>query len=248
MARIGLLKKFTRLVRRGAQVNDVEFDPGGKALITGEGFAAAGDDSHPLVESDYILADDLPKSGNEAVMGYVDPINPGKAEPGDKRIYSRRTSDGLYIAEGWLKNDGTIIHNSYKFNGNTRILVSARTMNSVTGVVTDEVFADDGALRSRNIMNNIGTITSVSFASDGSTQMSRHIQDAIGTHLIDNDAGGSITMLVNGTVDINGTTFALDEKVVIPESLTLNGNEIDGHQHDVLSGSSASPPSTSGNL
>lgn len=206
MARIGKVIDFFRVILRGIPATDVKFDPGGGSNLTGTHFSDPGDDAFPL-PGDYLTSVETPKSGNQSVVGYHDPVNTQKATAGDKRIYSRRTSDGKYIAEGWLKSDGTIIHNSYKFDGDTRLLICSHTMNSVAGTVICQVF------------------------SDGGTVMARHVIDAAGTHLLDNDAGGSIQMLANGDVNINGTVFQSGNPVIVPTSLSVAGKELAGHDH-----------------
>lgn len=108
MGFIALVKAFERTERNGAKVSDVTVDPGGAPTVRSEHFQGAGDDSYPL-GTDYSLNVDIPRTGGSAVAGYIDPINQPKAEKGDKRIYSRQTSDGQVVAEIWLKNTGEII-------------------------------------------------------------------------------------------------------------------------------------------
>lgn len=105
MGLIGRILSFVRAERNGAQVSDVKTDPGGGPNVTAEHFAPAGDDSHPLA-SDYVYAAPSPQRGRYAAVGYVDPKNPPKAQPGEKRIYAR-DADGTVVVEVWLQNDGT---------------------------------------------------------------------------------------------------------------------------------------------
>lgn len=104
MGRIAKLLSFVRLTRNEAKVNDVKVDPGGGPNVTAEHFAAAGDDSHPL-PGDYVALNTDSGSGRESAIGYLDPLNEPKAQPGDKRIYAR-DEDGVVIVEIWLKNTG----------------------------------------------------------------------------------------------------------------------------------------------
>ena len=106
MGRVAKVLSFLRVTSNGAKVSDVKIDSGGGANITAEHFAPVGDDSFPLT-TDYALSVSTRRSGGEAVVGYVDPINTPKAEEGDKRIYARDPSDGSVVVEVWLKNDGT---------------------------------------------------------------------------------------------------------------------------------------------
>ena len=104
MGLIALLRSFTRVTRKAANVSDVKLDPGGGPNLTGQHFAPPGDDSHPLPD-DYVYAGATPQRGRVAVLGYVDPANTPKAQPGEKRIYARDSS-GAVVVEVWLKNDG----------------------------------------------------------------------------------------------------------------------------------------------
>lgn len=108
MGRIARLLSFVRLTRNDAKVSDVKVNPGGGPNITAEHFADAGDDSHPLT-SDYVALNTDSGTGRESAIGYLDPINEPKAQPGDKRIYSRDADSGAVVVEVWLKNDGTAV-------------------------------------------------------------------------------------------------------------------------------------------
>ena len=108
MGRIATILSFSRVERNGAKISDVKIDPGGGPNITAEHFAPAGDDSFPL-KTDYVVTNDIPRTGGETIVGYVDPINTPKANEGDKRIYARDPSNGNPINEVWLKNDGSIL-------------------------------------------------------------------------------------------------------------------------------------------
>lgn len=107
MGLIARVLSFTRVVRNGAKLSDVKLDPGGGPNITGEHFADAGDDSHPL-STDYAATTRIPRDGGQVPVGYADPLNNPKATPGDKRIYGRDPSTGLVVNEVWLKSDGSV--------------------------------------------------------------------------------------------------------------------------------------------
>lgn len=104
MGRIAKLLSFVRVNRNEAKLSDVKVDPGGGPNVTAEHFAAAGDDSHPL-PGDYVALNTDSGSGRESAIGYLDPLNEPKSQPGDKRIYAR-DGDGVVIVEVWLKNTG----------------------------------------------------------------------------------------------------------------------------------------------
>jgi len=106
MGRIGTVLSFIRAVKKnGVNFSEVKSDPGGGDNSTSEHFSAPGDDSQPL-KGDFIALMNIVREGGKAVIGYLDPKNPGIAEEGEKRIYSR-DSEGNVVAEVWLKNDGT---------------------------------------------------------------------------------------------------------------------------------------------
>lgn len=106
MGRIAKVLSFVRAIRGTANVSDVKIDPGGGANVTPEHFSAPGDDSFPLT-TDYVVTEDVPRTGGEAAVGYVDPINTPKAREGDKRIYARDPVTGATVIDLWLKSDGS---------------------------------------------------------------------------------------------------------------------------------------------
>jgi len=107
MGLIGRILSFVRTQRHGAQISDVKTDPGGGPNVTAEHFAPAGDDAHPL-PGDYVYGAPSPQRGRYAAVGYVDPANQSKAQPGEKRTYAR-DSNGQQVSEIWQQNDGTVL-------------------------------------------------------------------------------------------------------------------------------------------
>lgn len=104
MAKLAKLLSFVRAVRNGIPVSDVKCDPGGGANVTAEHACTPGDDSHPL-PGDYVAIGAASGTGRETAVGYYDPLNAGKAQAGEKRIYAR-SEDGAVSVEVWLKNTG----------------------------------------------------------------------------------------------------------------------------------------------
>lgn len=104
-----LISFATGIVRNGAKLSESKVNTGGGFIINAEHFASPGDDSYPLA-GDIVNIVPLPRSsGNDGVAtGYADVKNTKKAQPGDKRIYSR-TAEGIAISEVWLKNTGEIV-------------------------------------------------------------------------------------------------------------------------------------------
>lgn len=144
MGRLAKLLSFTRIVKNGAKVNDVKVDPGGGPNITAEHFAPIGEDAHPLV-GDYVVTNDVNGAGREAVVGYVDPLNNTKAQPGDKRIYAR-DEDGVVIVEVWLKNDGTAVASNE--NGSVMLRPDGGTVTTTPESTFDA--AADGSIKGDN--------------------------------------------------------------------------------------------------
>ena len=104
---IAKVEAFLRVLKDSVNLSDVECDPGGGAVLTCNHFADPGDDSHPLT-SDYVALLPTEREGSAVVVGYADPVSTPKAQPGDKRIYSRSEA-GETKAEVWLKNSGDIV-------------------------------------------------------------------------------------------------------------------------------------------
>ena len=107
MGLIARLLNFNRVTRNDdIKLSEAGVDPGGGANITCEHFSSPGDDSHPLPDDTVILVR-VPRSGGHAAVGYIDTVNEGVAEPGEKRVYGRN-SDGEIVNEVHLKADGSI--------------------------------------------------------------------------------------------------------------------------------------------
>lgn len=90
----------------GSHLVDVQIDAGGGDPDIAELYQPPGDDSLPL-PGDGALLQDAPGTGAKAAVGFHDPVNEGKADEGEKRLYSR-TKAGKLAADIWLKNDGSI--------------------------------------------------------------------------------------------------------------------------------------------
>ena len=56
------------------------------------------------------------------------------------------------------------------------------------------------------------------------------------------NANGSFTLEAGGDFAVNGVIIKANGDVTMPNSLVLNGLEIDQHDHEILSGSSAPGP------
>jgi hypothetical protein len=103
---MGRVAEVISTERDAAGVLTVRVDPGGGAIKSAEHFADAGSDCVPL-PGDSVAIEGSAGAGSEAVTGYHDPNNPGVAEPGEVRRYSRN-ADGEVVAELWLKRDGSL--------------------------------------------------------------------------------------------------------------------------------------------
>jgi hypothetical protein len=107
MGRIAEVLSVERVVADGVHVREVRCDPGGGAAITAQQFACSGDDSEPL-PGDFAMLEDSAGAGTETVVGYHDPKNEQKAVGGERRMYSRG-SDGVPVAEFWMKTTGEVL-------------------------------------------------------------------------------------------------------------------------------------------
>lgn len=107
MGRAVNVLSVTRANRNGMPITDIKCDPGGGANVTAEHAQPAGDDSHPL-PNDYAAISGASGTGRQTAVGYFDPLNAPKAQPGEKRIYARDTA-GALVVEVWLQNDGSCV-------------------------------------------------------------------------------------------------------------------------------------------
>jgi hypothetical protein len=138
MGLIALVKSFTRRVVDGVRFSDVKVDPGGGANITGQHFAAAGDDSHPL-PTDYALLVKNKQTGGYSIVGYADPINDPVAAAGEKRIYGR-DANGAAVNEVWLKADSSVIISNalgaIELKADGSVDINGATITAIGGVIT----------------------------------------------------------------------------------------------------------------
>lgn len=107
MGLIADILNFARVNINGRDYSESTVNPGGGANITIVHYADPGDDSSPL-PGDKVAGMPTQRSGSAIAVAYLDLKNLMKAQPGDKRIYSR-DSAGNQVAEVWLKNNGDII-------------------------------------------------------------------------------------------------------------------------------------------
>jgi hypothetical protein len=98
---------FARTTVDGAQAPEVTVDRDGDEVATGYHFESSGDDAPPLPGDLAYLGDDAGAGAAQAI-GYQDPLTPGTAAPGERRIYSR-SAPGVVAVELWLKGDGTLV-------------------------------------------------------------------------------------------------------------------------------------------
>lgn len=112
---MGLIAKIKQIINKKLKI-----DPGGGDISTADRYSSAGDDSKPL-DTDFVAAIEINRTGGHVVVGFYDPKNPSKSSKGGKRIYSRDPVSGAEKAEIWLKNTGEIVikNNVSEFNMNT---------------------------------------------------------------------------------------------------------------------------------
>jgi len=142
VGRIAQILSFLRVTKNDAsasKVSHVKCNPGGGANVTVEHYADAGDDASPLTR-DYVATQPVNTSGGEVALGYADTLNTPKAQPGDKRIYSRDAATGIWVAEVWLKADGSIIganqNGSFQLLANGDFMVNGLTIDTAGNLST----------------------------------------------------------------------------------------------------------------
>lgn len=104
MGKLAKVLSVEKTTRGDTPVTDVKVDTGGGANATCEQYA---DDQQPL-PGDFAVVVEIQRTGGKVVVGYLDPKNANKTEPGERRLYSR-DSDGNEKCQLWIKNDGSLI-------------------------------------------------------------------------------------------------------------------------------------------
>lgn len=104
MGKIAQLISFARRTVSGTLRDEAKVDAGGGAIHTVQQFGDPGDDSQPL-QGDQALLIESGSAGGFGAAGWHDPTTPRKAQPGEKRIYSRSAA-GTCAVEIWLKAGG----------------------------------------------------------------------------------------------------------------------------------------------
>ena len=219
MGLMAVLKNFTREFAGGVHHTDATVDPGGQPLKNCEHFAPAGDDAHPL-NNDFVATVGIPRSGGQVAVGYVDPNNPAKTQPGGKRIYSRSEAAEIQ-GEVWLKNDATNILQ----NANIILTQSPDGTYTVDNGGVAMVWTPDG-----NVTVTTQGAVNVSAASSVDITSAANVTIGAGSDL-DMAAQGDMNIQSEGTIRINGVEFAPGGVVTQMTALTLNGKQIDGHVH-----------------
>jgi tricorn protease-like protein len=109
----------------------------GNQSITAMNYTAPGDDAQPL-PGDPVLLISLSDRGSNIIVATADTQNAPVAQPGEKRLYSRKI-DGTAAVQVWLKRTGEIVIS----NSAGSITMSAAGLVNINGVTVDE----DGNLR-----------------------------------------------------------------------------------------------------
>ncbi len=108
MGRIARVIDFARKLVNDSNQDEVKVQTGGGITIDVTHTSSPGDDSSPLL-TDYAIIVPTQRTGQWALVGYVDPRNAGIAQRGDKRIFSRAPVTSESRAQVWLKNSGDIV-------------------------------------------------------------------------------------------------------------------------------------------
>lgn len=114
-----------------AQVAYSKGDLGGEDIVTAQHFQGSGMDSQPL-PGDYMLVVPGPEAGTFIAVGYIDPLNAGKAREGEVSLYLRDSSGDvtgeLYLAESepdWKETAGALIARADRVDGELEKIKSA---------------------------------------------------------------------------------------------------------------------------
>jgi len=115
MGLVADLKQFFRGEDGDAQVAYSKGDLGGEDIVTAQHFQGSGIDSQPL-PGDYMVLVPGPEAGTFIAIGYLDPLNAGKAREGEVSLYLRDSSGDVtgefYLAESepdWKETAGALI-------------------------------------------------------------------------------------------------------------------------------------------
>jgi hypothetical protein len=142
---MGLVATVLSMVRRAlpgrAPTADIKVDPWGNAPTTSTLYQPAGDDALPLA-ADASFIGDSQKNGAPIAVAFLDVVNAGVTNPGEKRIYAR-DSGGAIVSSIHLKNDGTIaITSNGTVNINGAKIDSSGKVETSAGVDLDQLQAD----------------------------------------------------------------------------------------------------------
>ena len=113
------VKSFERVKDDNGFGVDVKVDSGGDNLTTAEHCAPCGIDCPPL-PGDFAALIDAAGEGSQAVGGYIDSKNEGKAFGGEVRLVAR-APDGSVAVELWFHGDGLVEITSLKPGGKYKI-------------------------------------------------------------------------------------------------------------------------------
>lgn len=211
MGSIARVLSFERVVKDGVPVSVVKINPDGGSNITAPHFADAGHDSQPL-PTDYVVTTTIRGSGREGATGYADPLNAGKSEPGEARIYGRNNS-GAPVNEVWLKGDGEIVIS----NDNGEIKLQP------DGEISSENANGRIKLKPNGVVELTGPLSTFKLNATGSVKGS--------------NGAGFFELLSNGDFVVNGLIITAAGAIV-----SAGGVDLDTHVHPITGGSSAPGP------
>jgi hypothetical protein len=234
VGRITRLLSFVRALANGAQVSDVKVDPGGGENITAQHFAPAGDDSHPL-PNDYAAIMPVQRTGSEVAVGYLDPLNEPKAQPGDKRVYAR-DAGGAAVVDVWLKNDGTAT--TANSNGVSELLPDGTHLSSNSNGAFE--LKPDGSIKGSNSNGSFELqaggdflVNGVIIDTEGNITSPATVQaQTISTTTLEATAVTATTVAagtVTATTVAAETGFSAD--TIEASSIKADGKELAGHTH-----------------
>ncbi len=157
---IATVLSSVRKTRNGANVIDVQADPGGGGNVTVEHLGSPGDDSPPL-PSDSVGAFSVEGTGRVVAGGYADPQDPGPyATNGERRLYSR-SSAGVPVATVFLHDDGTITiendNGSFAMAPDGTVTINGATIDPSGNIVSPADISSSGVASLNGHAHSPGT-------------------------------------------------------------------------------------------
>jgi hypothetical protein len=166
---------------------------------------------------------------------WLPPGYDGNPLPGDFALMARTDTSGRLECFGFIDPKNVDLTKP----GEARVY----SRDSEGTTVAEAHLKDDGTI---SLFNSSGNITLDPDGRSSSTNAGGVAEHKADGSFKATNASGSFELQAGGTFEANGVTISPTGAAVFPNSLILNGKEIDGHDHNITGGSSAPGP-TAGN-